>query len=46
MNSDVDIIVFSEEKNYFKLIEMEKYLSEKLNRNVDLGYIDRMKSYI
>ncbi len=45
-NSDVDIVVFSEDKNYFKLIEMENYLSEKLNMNIDLGYIDGMKSYI
>ena len=44
--SDIDLIVFSDYKNYFQLIEMENYISEKLDKKIDLGYYDSLKSYV
>jgi predicted nucleotidyltransferase len=32
--------------NYFKLIEFENFLHEKLQRKVDVGFLDSMKSFI
>lgn len=45
-NSDIDLVIFSDKKNYFHLIEMENYISEILNQKIDLGYYDSMKSLI
>jgi len=44
--SDIDIIIDMENRNYFKLIEFEHFISEKLNKKVDVGFFDSMKSFI
>lgn len=33
--SDIDIVVDMEHKNYFKLIEFENFIHSKLNKKVD-----------
>jgi predicted nucleotidyltransferase len=45
-NSDIDLVIFSKNKNYFKLIEIENYISKKLNTKIDLGYYDSLKPFI
>ena len=45
-DSDVDLLVSSENRNYFKLLEMEQYISSKLQKNVDIGYFSGLKTYI
>ena len=44
--SDIDIVIEMNHNNYFKLIEFENFISEKLNRKVDVGFLDSMKSFI
>jgi predicted nucleotidyltransferase len=45
--SDIDIAVISmKEKNYFTLIDAMKYLEEKLQRKVDMGFFDSMRPFI
>jgi len=44
--SDIDIVIEMENNNYFKLIEFENFISEKLDRKVDVGFFDSMKSFI
>ena len=34
------------EKNYFTLIDAMKYLEEKLQRKVDMGFFDSMRPFI
>jgi len=45
-NSDIDIIIEMKDRNYFKLIEFEKFVSSRLNKKVDVGFFDSMKSFI
>lgn len=44
--SDIDIVIKMKDNNYFKLIAFENFISEKLNRKVDVGFLDSMKSFI
>lgn len=46
LNSDLDLVVFADKKNYFKLIEMEKYIEARLHIKVDIGFYDGMNSFI
>ena len=46
LNSDIDLVVDMKTNNYFKLIEFENFLHEKLQRKVDVGFLDSMKSFI
>jgi predicted nucleotidyltransferase len=45
-NSDIDIVIEMENNNYFKLIAFENFISEKLDRKVDVGFFNSMKSFI
>ena len=45
-DSDIDIVVQMEDKNYFKLIEFENYLKKSFDKKVDVGFLSSMKSYI
>ena len=45
-DSDIDLLVFTDKKNYFKLIEMENYISGVLNKKVDLGFYDGMNNFM
>ena len=45
-DSDIDLVMWSSNKNYFTLIAMQKQLSEELGIHVDLGYFDGMNSFI
>jgi len=44
--SDIDIVIEMNNNNYFKLIEFENFISDKLNKKVDVGFFDSMKSFI
>ena len=45
-DSDIDLVVEMQEKNYFKLIEFENYLKKHLHSQIDVGFLESMKSYI
>ncbi len=45
-SSDIDLAMWSTEKNYFTLITMRNQLAKELGIDVDLGYFDSMKSFI
>lgn len=45
-NSDIDLVIFSNKRNYFDLIEMEQLIYEKTKTKVDLGYFSGMKTFI
>ncbi len=46
-SSDVDIVIMKiEKKDYFKRIEAKYYLEELLNKHVDIGYFDSMRTII
>jgi predicted nucleotidyltransferase len=45
-DSDIDIVIEMENNNYFKLIAFENFISEKLDRKVDVGFFSSMKSFI
>jgi predicted nucleotidyltransferase len=46
-NSDVDIVILQmRKKNGFTIAKARKFLTEKLNRKVDLGLYDSMNPFI
>ena len=46
-NSDIDIVILKmREKDLSKRIQAKEFLQKKLNRNIDLGYFDSMKTFI
>jgi len=47
-NSDVDIVILNAKNHmsYFDLIDAENFLKEKLNKDVDMGFLDGMKTFI
>jgi predicted nucleotidyltransferase len=46
-NSDIDIVILRMKKRRLSLrLEAAKFLEKELNRKVDIGYFDSMKSYI
>ena len=45
-DSDIDIVIDMNNKNYFKLLEFETFLTQKLHKKVDVGFLSSMKSYI
>lgn len=44
--SDIDLVIWSDSKNYFKLIELKHRISREFNCSVDLGYYDSIKTFI
>lgn len=45
--SDIDIAIKTDEKfSYFDLAEIQYHLEKKLNRKIDLGFIDSFKPYV
>lgn len=44
--SDIDIIVEMKDRNYFKLIEFENFISKEFNTKVDVGFLSSMNSFI
>jgi len=46
-DSDVDIAIMStKNKNYFTLISAMHYIEEKLQKSVDIGYIDSIRPFV
>jgi predicted nucleotidyltransferase len=46
-DSDIDIAILkAKRKNLFLRLEAIRFLEEKLDRKVDMGYYDSMKSFI
>jgi predicted nucleotidyltransferase len=46
-DSDIDIAILkAKRKNLFLRLKAIKFLEEKLDRKVDMGYFDGMKSFI
>jgi predicted nucleotidyltransferase len=46
-DSDIDLAIIEMEKNdYFKRIDAKYYLEENLEKNVDIGYFNSMRSFI
>jgi len=42
--SDIDIaITKAKKKNYFDLLELKYFLSEKLKKSIDIGYYDAIR---
>ena len=37
-NSDIDILIDMEQKNYFKLLKIEEKLSSLFDKKIDLGF--------
>ncbi len=46
-NSDVDIVILSaSKKDFFSLINAKIFLEEKLNKKIDIGDFNSMKTFI
>jgi predicted nucleotidyltransferase len=46
-NSDIDIAILKiKKKDYFKRVQAKYFLEEKLNKKVDLGYFDSIRTII
>jgi len=47
INSDVDIAILkSNKKNFFIRMDAIEYLQKNLNKPIDMGYYDSMKTFI
>lgn len=44
--SDIDLLVDMKTNNYFTLIAFENFLRDALQKKVDVGFLDSMKSFI
>ena len=44
-NSDIDIIIKSENKDFFLREDLREYLEMHLKKTVDVGYLDSMRDY-
>ncbi len=45
--SDVDIAILKiNKKDFFKRLQAKEFLENKLNKKVDLGYFDSMRTFI
>ncbi|MFA5233473.1 MAG: nucleotidyltransferase domain-containing protein [Sulfurimonas sp.] len=45
--SDVDIAILKDsKKSFFLLLKAKKFLEEQLNRNIDIGDFDSMKTFV
>ena len=44
-NSDIDIVIQSEKKDFFLREDLREYLEENLHTSVDVGYLDSIRSY-
>jgi len=45
-NSDIDLVIHTKVKKFRNRNECKKQISEMLQKDVDLGYFDSLKSYI
>ncbi len=46
-DSDIDIAILKiKDKNFFIRMEAINFLEKRLNKNIDMGYFDSMKSFI
>ena len=44
-NSDIDIVIQSTKKDFFLREDLREYLESNLKQNVDVGYLDSMRTY-
>ena len=44
--SDIDLLVWAADKNYFTLLDLQTELTIKLGHSIDIGYYDSLKSYV
>jgi len=44
-NSDIDIVIQSNKKDFFLREELRDYLEAEFNLPVDIGYIDSIRTY-
>ena len=45
-DSDVDLVVFDMKKSYFDLLEAKYFLEDEIQKDVDLGLFDGMKTFV
>ncbi len=44
-NSDIDIVIKSEKKDFFLREDLREYLEREFKKPVDIGYIDSFREY-
>lgn len=44
-NSDIDIAILSNKKDFFLREDLREYLESKFNLPVDVGYVDSFRNY-
>lgn len=44
-NSDIDIVIQTEKKDFFLREDLKEYLESNLNKNVDIGYLDSIRTF-
>ncbi len=44
-NSDIDIVIKSEKKDFFIREDLREYLEKHFKKSVDVGYIDSFREY-
>ncbi len=44
-NSDIDIVIESTKKDFFLREELREYLESNLKKNVDIGYLDTIRTF-
>jgi len=44
-DSDIDIVIESTKKDFFLREDLREYLESNLKKNVDLGYLDSIRTY-
>ncbi len=44
-DSDIDIVIKSEKKDFFMREDLREYLEKHLKKSVDVGYLDSFRDY-
>jgi len=44
--SDIDFIIISSKKDFYNRYRLKEFLKEHLKRDIDIGYLDSLRSYI
>ena len=44
-HSDIDIVILSTKKDFFLREDLREYLESNLYKNVDIGYLDSIRTY-
>ena len=44
-NSDIDIVIESNQKDFFLREDLKDFLEENLHTNVDIGYLDSIRTF-